>query len=149
MFDENARGALIQHLGYVPEEEKEVEAVQEAVVSEAVPVEEEKEITAEDLFATPSPMEQPAVKPIEEETKEEEKEEKEETKKEEKEEKVEVDTPEFSEAIKRCVVVGDFARAVDLCFAQGRFADALMIAMWGGDELLEQARVPPALSPHP
>ena len=40
MFDENARGALIQHLGYVPEEEKEVEAVQEAVVSEAVPVEE-------------------------------------------------------------------------------------------------------------
>ena len=140
MFDENARGALIQHLGYVPEE-KEVEAVQEAVVSEAVPVEEEKEITAEDLFATPSPMELPAVKPIEEEKKEEEKE--------EKEEKVEVDTPEFSEAIKRCVVVGDFARAVDLCFAQGRFADALMIAMWGGDELLEQARVPSALSPHP
>ena len=143
MFDENARGALIQHLGYVPEEEKEVEAVQEAVVSEAVPVEEEKEITAEDLFATPSPMELPAVKPIEEEKKEE-------VKKEEKEEKkVEVDTPEFSEAIKRCVVVGDFARAVDLCFAQGRFADALMIAMWGGDELLEQARVPSALSPYP
>lgn len=139
MFDENARGALIQHLGYVPEEEKEVEAVQEAVVSEDVPVEKEKEITAEDLFATPSPMEQPAVKPIEEEKKEEVK----------KEEKVEVDTPEFSEAIKRCVVVGDFARAVDLCFAQGRFADALMIAMWGGDELLEQARVPSALSPHP
>ena len=138
MFDENARGALIQHLGYVPEEEKEVEAVQEAVVSEDVPVEEEKEITAEDLFATPSPMELPAVKPIEEEKKEE-----------KKEEKVEVDTPEFSEAIKRCVVVGDFARAVDLCFAQGRFADALMIAMWGGDELLEQARVPSALSPHP
>ena len=139
MFDENARGALIQHLGYVPEEEKEVEAVQEAVVSEAVPVGEKKEITAEDLFATASPMELPAVKPIEEEKKEEVK----------KEEKVEVDTPEFSEAIKRCVVVGDFARAVDLCFAQGRFADALMIAMWGGDELLEQARVPSALSPHP
>ena len=138
MFDENARGALIQHLGYVPEEEKEVEAVQEAVVSEAVPVEEKKEITAEDLFATASPMELPAVKPIEEEKKEE-----------KKEEKVEVDTPEFSEAIKRCVVVGDFARAVDLCFAQDRFADALMIAMWGGDELLEQARVPSALSPHP
>ena len=138
MFDENARGALIQHLGYVPEEEEEVEAVQEAVVSEAVPVEEKKEITAEDLFATASPMELPAVKPIEEEKKEE-----------KKEEKVEVDTPEFSEAIKRCVVVGDFARAVDLCFAQGRFADALMIAMWGGDELLEQARVPSALSPHP
>ena len=143
MFDENARGALIQHLGYVPEEEKEpeAEAVQVAVVSEAVPVEEKKEITAEDLFATASPMELPAVKPIEEE-----KEEEKETKK---EEKVEVDTPEFSEAIKRCVVVGDFARAVDLCFAQGRFADALMIAMWGGDELLEQARVPSALSPHP
>ena len=141
MFDENARGALIQHLGYVPEEEEEVEAVQEAVVSEDVPVEEEKEITAEDLFATPSPMELPAVKPVEEEKKEE--------KKDEKEEDVEVDTPEFSEAIKRCVVVGDFARAVDLCFAQGRFADALMIAMWGGDELLEQARVPSALSPHP
>ena len=140
MFDENARGALIQHLGYVPEEEKEAEAVQEAVVSEAVPVEEKKEITAEDLFATASPMELPAVKPIEEVKKEE-------VKKEEK--KVEVDTPEFSEAIKRCVVVGDFARAVDLCFAQGRFADALMIAMWGGDELLEQARVPSALSPHP
>ena len=144
MFDENARGALIQHLGYVPEEEKEPEAVQEAVVSEAVPVEEKKEITAEDLFATASPMELPAVKPIEEEKKEEEKE----TKKEEKEEEV-VDTPEFSAAITRCVVVGDFARAVDLCFAQGRFADALMIAMWGGDELLEQARVPSALSPHP
>ena len=139
MFDENARGALIQHLGYVPEEEKEPEAVQEAVVSEAVPVEEKKEITAEDLFATASPMELPAVKKTEEEK---------ETKKEEKEEEV-VDTPEFSEAIKRCVVVGDFARAVDLCFAQGRFADALMIAMWGGDELLEQARVPSALSPHP
>ena len=86
-------------------------------------------------------MELPAVKPAEEETKEE--------KEVEKKEEVEVDTPEFSEAIKRCVVVGDFARAVDLCFAQGRFADALMIAMWGGDELLEQARVPPSLSPHP
>ena len=135
MFDENARGALIQHLGYVPEEKEGVASgdVQE-VVPEA-PVE-EKEITAEDLFATALPMELPAVKPAEEEKEEEEKEE------------VEVDTPEFSEAIKRCVVVGDFARAVDLCFAQGRFADALMIAMWGGDELLEQARVPPALSPH-
>lgn len=143
MFDENARGALIQHLGYVPEPEaaEAVEAVQEAVpeVPEA-PVEEKKEITAEDLFATASPMELPAVKPAEEEKEEEKK---------EVEKKKEVDTPEFSEAIKRYVVVGDFARAVDLCFAQGRFADALMIAMWGGDELLEQARVPPALSPHP
>ena len=142
MFDENARGALIQHLGYVPEEKPaEMPAVEEVPAMPAMPVVEEKEITAEDLFASSSPMEVPAVKeevpamPVEEEKKEE-------------EEEVLEDTPKWSEAIKRCVVVGDFARAVDICFAHGRFADALMIAMWGGDELLEQARVRPSVLLH-
>ena len=48
MFDENARGALIQHLGYVPqpEEEAPVETEKPAVDSS---------ITAEDLFAGASP----------------------------------------------------------------------------------------------
>ena len=146
MFDENARGALIQHLGYVPEEkpaEVPAEVPEVPGVSE-VPAEPvvEKQITAEDLFAAPSPMEMPAVQPAQpaepvkpiEPVKAAEKE--------------VVDTPAWSEAIKRCVVVGDFARAVDICFEQGRFADALMISMWGGDELLEQARVRPPARTH-
>ena len=115
MFDENARGALIQHLGYVPqpEEEAPVETEKPAVDSS---------ITAEDLFAGASPS---VPEPAREEP-----------------EKSETQDPAaWSSEIKNCIVIGDFGRAVDICFKYGRFADAMMIAMWGGDELMEQTRV--------
>lgn len=121
MFDENARGALIQHLGYVPqpEEEAPVETEKPAVDSS---------ITAEDLFAGASPsVPESAVvaEPAREEP-----------------EKSEAQDPAaWSSEVKNCIVIGDFGRAVDICFKYGRFADAMMIAMWGGDELMEQTRV--------
>lgn len=123
MFDENARGALIQHLGYVPqpEEEAPVETEEKPVVDSS--------ITAEDLFAgaSPSTPESAAVaEPAREEP------EKSETQE---------DPAAWSSEIKNCIVIGDFGRAVDICFKYGRFADAMMIAMWGGDELMEQTRV--------
>lgn len=123
MFDENARGALIQHLGYVPQPEEEA-----PVKTEEKPVV-DSSITAEDLFAgaSPSTPESAAVaEPAREEP------EKSETQE---------DPAAWSSEIKNCIVIGDFGRAVDICFKYGRFADAMMIAMWGGDELMEQTRV--------
>lgn len=121
MFDENARGALIQHLGYVPQPEEEAPVEMEKPVVDS-------SITAEDLFtgASPSTPESATVaEPAREEP-----------------EKSEAQDPEaWSSEIKNCIVIGDFGRAVDICFKYGRFADAMMIAMWGGDELMEQTRV--------
>ena len=45
---------------------------------------------------------------------------------------------EWEEALKQRVIVGDFAGAVEVCFRYERFADALVIATWGGAELAEQ-----------
>ena len=121
MFDENARGALIQHLGYVPQPEEEAPVEMEKPVVDS-------SITAEDLFAGASPsVPESAVvaEPAREEP-----------------EKSETQDPAaWSSEIKNCIVIGDFGRAVDICFKYGRFADAMMIAMWGGDELMEQTRV--------
>lgn len=121
MFDENARGALIQHLGYVPQPEEEAPVEMEKPVVDS-------SITAEDLFtgASPSTPESATVaEPAREEP-----------------EKSETQDPAaWSSEIKNCIVIGDFGRAVDICFKYGRFADAMMIAMWGGDELMEQTRV--------
>ena len=121
MFDENARGALIQHLGYVPQPEEEAPVEMEKPVVDS-------SITAEDLFtgASPSTPESATVaEPAREEP-----------------EKSEAQDPAaWSSEIKNCIVIGDFGRAVDICFKYGRFADAMMIAMWGGDELMEQTRV--------
>ena len=121
MFDENARGALIQHLGYVPQPEEEAPVETEKPVVDS-------SITAEDLFAgaSPSVPESAAVaEPAREEPKTSETQ----------------DPAAWSSEIKNCIVIGDFDRAVDICFKYGRFADAMMIAMWGGDELMEQTRV--------
>ena len=121
MFDENARGALIQHLGYVPQPEEEAPVEMEKPVVDS-------SITAEDLFtgASPSTPESATVaEPAREEP-----------------EKSETQDPAaWSSEVKNCIVIGDFGRAVDICFKYGRFADAMMIAMWGGDELMEQTRV--------
>lgn len=132
MFDENARGALIQHLGYVPQpEEASVEkpvAKEEAVVAkEETPA--VNTITAEDLFAGASPSTPEPAEPAEPVCEEPETSE------------VLEDPATWSGEIKNCIVVGDFGRAVDICFKYGRYADAMMIAMWGGDELMEQTRV--------
>lgn len=121
MFDENARGALIQHLGYVPQPEEEAPVEMEKPVVDS-------SITAEDLFtgASPSTPESATVaEPAREEPKTSETQ----------------DPAAWSSEIKNCIVIGDFGRAVDICFKYGRFADAMMIAMWGGDELMEQTRV--------
>lgn len=121
MFDENARGALIQHLGYVPQPEEEAPVETEKPVADS-------SITAEDLFAGASPS-TPESATVAEPAREE-------------PEKSEAQDPAaWSSEIKNCIVIGDFGRAVDICFKYGRFADAMMIAMWGGDELMEQTRV--------
>ena len=121
MFDENARGALIQHLGYVPQPEEEAPVEMEKPVVDS-------SITAEDLFAGASPS-VPESATVAEPAREE-------------PEKSEAQDPAaWSSEVKNCIVIGDFGRAVDICFKYGRFADAMMIAMWGGDELMEQTRV--------
>ena len=152
MFDEDARTALIKHLGYsqtplaTPRQEQEVveqevvEEVQQPVVEQMPSVD---AITAEDLFASASPLAALPPKVVEEKEKE-------------KEEKVEEETPiapmmvekemmevdpAFERALKDRVVVGDFEGAVEICFQFGRFTDALVIAAWSGPELVEQTTV--------
>ena len=136
MFEEDARDSLIKYLGYVQTEEKVEEKEEEKE-------EEKKEvaasITAEDLFAsapmTPSAEAQETVQ---------------ESKETSKETSSPVTSPvagpvagpaEWEEALKQRVIVGDFAGAVEVCFRYERFADALVIATWGGAELAEQTTV--------
>lgn len=136
MFEEDARDSLIKYLGYVQTEEKVEEKEEEKE-------EEKKEvaasITAEDLFAS-APMTPSA--------------EAQETVQESKETPKETSSPitspvagpvagpaEWEEALKQRVIVGDFAGAVEVCFRYERFADALVIATWGGAELAEQTTV--------
>ena len=136
MFEEDARDSLIKYLGYVQTEEKVEEKEEEKE-------EEKKEvaasITAEDLFAsapmTPSAEAQETVQ---------------ESKETPKETSSPVTSPvagpvagpaEWEEALKQRVIVGDFAGAVEVCFRYERFADALVIATWGGAELAEQTTV--------
>ena len=137
MFEEDARDSLIKYLGYVQTEEKVEEKEEEKE-------EEKKEvaasITAEDLFAsapmTPSAEAQETVQESKETPKE--------------TSSSPVTSPvagpvagpaEWEEALKQRVIVGDFAGAVEVCFRYERFADALVIATWGGAELAEQTTV--------
>lgn len=133
MFEEDARDSLIKYLGYVQTEEKVEEKEEEKE-------EEKKEvaasITAEDLFAsapmTPSAEAQETVQ------------ESKETPKETSSSPVAgpvAGPAEWEEALKQRVIVGDFAGAVEVCFRYERFADALVIATWGGAELAEQTTV--------
>lgn len=132
MFEEDARDSLIKYLGYVQTEEKEEEKEEEKKEVAA-------SITAEDLFAS-APMTPSA--------------EAQETVQESKETPKETSSPitspvagpvagpaEWEEALKQRVIVGDFAGAVEVCFRYERFADALVIATWGGAELAEQTTV--------
>ena len=155
MFDEDARTALIKHLGYsqTPIATPRLTPREEEEQPEQQPVEEVKEeetavssvtatMTAEDLFASTSPLaamtptlsveESQEVAPattVEEEEEEEEK-------------QVMMETdPVFERALKDRVVVGDFMGAVEVCFQYGRFTDALVVAAWGGAELVELATV--------
>lgn len=141
MFDEDARDALICHLGYIqtPLESSQDESAQEvSAQEEAKPVEEPviaPTITAEDLFSNASPLNGispvAAMSPTEEESpvKPEEKMPKEET------------PEEWERAVKDRVIVGDFGGAVEVCFKYQRFADALVISTWGGAELAERTTV--------
>lgn len=134
MFEEDARDALITYLGYSvkqPETPVVDETPAEILVEEKTPVI-ESTITAEDLFAAASlPVKQPE---IVEDTK-----------------TVEtpstpVNTPvemnaEWRDELKESVIVGDFASAVSTCFKYHQYADAFVIAAWGGAELMEQTTV--------
>ena len=169
MFDEDARTALIKHLGYsqtpiatprlTPREEEEEQQQQQP---EQQPVEEVKvkedqsammaamaTMTAEDLFASASPLATATPTELVEESQEDvnvtaeaaaAKGQQQVEGEEEKRVKVEVD-PVFERALKDRVVVGDFMGAVEICFQYGRFTDALVVAAWGGAELVELATV--------
>ena len=136
MFEEDARDALIQYLGYsiqpveTPVEEK-VEEVKEEKVEPVVMNEEKPMITAEDLFAS-SPIVQTNETPVE------------------KEEVIPenetpvVETPvneEWNEELKQSIIVGDFNTAVSTCFKYHQYADAFVIAAWGGADLIEKTTV--------
>ena len=175
MFDEDARTALIKHLGYsqtpiatprlTPREEEEEQQQQQP---EQQPVEEVKvkedqsarmaamaTMTSEDLFASAFPLATATPTELVEEAQEDVNEadeaaeaaeaaaveEQQQVEGEgEKRVKVEVD-PVFERALKDRVVVGDFMGAVEICFQYGRFTDALVVAAWGGAELVELATV--------
>lgn len=136
MFEEDARDALIQYLGYsiqpveTPVEEK-VEEVKEEKVEPVVMNEEKPMITAEDLFAS-SPISQTNETPVEKE-----------------EVIVENETPvvetpvneEWNEELKQSIIVGDFNTAVSTCFKYHQYADAFVIAAWGGADLIEKTTV--------
>ena len=136
MFEEDARDALIQYLGYsiqpveTPVEEK-VEEVKEEKVEPVVMNEEKPMITAEDLFAS-SPISQTNETPVEKE-----------------EVIVENETPvvetpvneEWNEELKQSIIVGDFKTAVSTCFKYHQYADAFVIAAWGGADLIEKTTV--------
>ena len=137
MFEEDARDALIQYLGYsiqpveTPVEEK-VEEVKEEIVEPVVMNEEKPMITAEDLFAS-SPIVQTNETPVEKEE----------------EVIVENETPvvetpvneEWNEELKQSIIVGDFNTAVSTCFKYHQYADAFVIAAWGGADLIEKTTV--------
>ena len=137
MFEEDARDALIQYLGYsiqpveTPVEEK-VEEVKEEIVEPVVMNEEKPMITAEDLFAS-SPIVQTNETPVEKEE----------------EVIVENETPvvetsvneEWNEELKQSIIVGDFTTAVSTCFKYHQYADAFVIAAWGGADLIEKTTV--------
>ena len=139
MFEEDARDALIQYLGYsiqpveTPVEEEKVEEVKEVKEEPVVMNEEKPMITAEDLFAS-SPISQTNETPVEE-----------------KEEKVipenetpAIETPvneEWNEELKQSIIVGDFNTAVSTCFKYHQYADAFVIAAWGGADLIEKTTV--------
>ena len=139
MFEEDARDALIQYLGYsiqpveTPVEEK-VEEVKEEKVEPVVMNEEKPMITAEDLFAS-SPISQTNETPVEE--------------KEEEEVIPENETPavetpvneEWNEELKQSIIVGDFNTAFSICFKYHQYADAFVIAAWGGADLIEKTTV--------
>lgn len=125
------------HLGFLAPAEAPVEAV-EAVEAVETPLETPPApITAEDLFASASPLsseppasEAPTSEPPASEAP-----------------GSEAPGSEALEAweerAKAAVVVGDFTRAVEACFAAQRYADALVMAAWGGAELLAAATVRP------
>lgn len=128
MFEEDARDSLIKYLGYVQTEKEEEKEEEKKEVATS--------ITAEDLFAsapmTPSAETQETVQ------------ESKETPKETSSSPIAgpvAGPAEWEEALKQRVIVGDFAGAVEVCFRYERFADALVIATWGGAELAEQTTV--------
>ena len=135
MFEEDARDALIQYLGYSiqPVETPVEEKVEEEKVEPVIMNEEKPMITAEDLFAS-SPIVQTNETPVE---------------KEEEEVIVENETPvvetpvneEWNEELKQSIIVGDFNTAVSTCFKYHQYADAFVIAAWGGADLIEKTTV--------
>ena len=139
MFEEDARDALIQYLGYsiqpveTPVEEEKVEEVNEVKEEPVVMNEEKPMITAEDLFAS-SPISQTNETPVEEKEKEVIPE----------NETPAVETPvneEWNEELKQSIIVGDFNTAVSTCFKYHQYADAFVIAAWGGADLIEKTTV--------
>lgn len=138
MFEEDARNALIQYLGYTQapltppaEQEPELaESVEQPVEQPVVA----PTITAEDLFASASPknatspaevLEPVAPAQCEEQAGE----------------PVSAEEKAWEQALKERIIVGDFASAVEVCFQYQRYADALVLSAWGGAELMELTTV--------
>lgn len=165
MFDEDARTSLIKHLGYsqtpiatpclTPRGEEEQQTEQQPVEQEEKEDENKNAVvnamatmTAEDLFASASPLATATpTEPVEESQEDvtvpaeaDAAVEEQQVDKEEKRVAVEAD-PVFERALKDRVVVGDFMGAVEVCFQYSRFTDALVVAAWGGAELVELATV--------
>lgn len=132
MFEEDARDALIRYLGYSVKQPQtplgETPETPEVSAEEASPVV-EPVITAEDLFSVPSlPVTQQSSVLVADET------------------PVgntrEIDeNTEWCDELKQSIIIGDFVSAVSTCFKYHRYADALVIAGWGGAELAEQTTV--------
>lgn len=54
--------------------------------------------------------------------------------------KINGDTSSMEGLLSKMVVIGDFSGAVDLCLQTARYADALILAMCGGPDLLNRAK---------
>ena len=50
------------------------------------------------------------------------------------------DTSEMDRLVTKALVLGDFESAVSLCLAENRFADAILLAVKGGPELLQKTQ---------
>ncbi|KAK8789941.1 hypothetical protein WA158_006721 [Blastocystis sp. Blastoise] len=150
MFEEDARDALVRYLGYsqplsdIPEEqpeEKPTEVVSEIPKMPAAPA-----ISAEDLFSKPleissttttptpsSPVSLISTQPLPSGTPI---------------DSLSIGTASVKEMdestwlndVRLCIVCGNFEGAVNICYKNQRFGDALLIASWGGNELLTKTQ---------
>ena len=112
IFEDNARERLLQFLGCNADDKAETPAAPTEAKADAVEGEEPGEKEEGAAAAEPSFPDAPPSAVTEEDS-----------------------------AVKRALLVGNFAAAVDGCFEKGQLADALLLASCGGAELWEQTRI--------